>query len=261
MRWHVVRLLALLSLCLAVRTVAPVQAQVPAVSYAPGWNLAGGPRGMDFSAASAVVAYRNGDYVSVAPTADGSCNGAWAYFPAATSVTVPASTASSQTCTLSAGWNLVADPFDVPALLPPGVVGERWDTEKQAYVLDSGIAPGGASWIYAETAQTLALTAAAEGGLTIALPPAQTQAYQIHVGEYLTVLVSISNGTPGFDARADATHLQPAGSGPTGPLAAPAYYYRWKAIATGSTTLTLDPACLKSGCETPSLAVSLDILP
>ena len=163
-------------------------------------------------------------------------------------------------CSLLAGWNLIGNPFDVPALLPPGVAGQRWDPTTQTYVGDTGIRVGGGLWVYAPVATTLQLTPVAAGGLTIVVPPVQAQPYQIHVGEYLTVLVANSSGTPAYDAKADATYLQLIGSGPTGSAAVQAYYYTWKAIATGSTIVTLDPSCLKHGCAIPSFAVRVQIL-
>jgi len=256
------RFVVVLIAFLAVGTVAPASAQVPVTSYQPGWSLVGGPAGMDFSAASALVAYAGGNYQPVtSPTATGSCAGYWAYFPGPTNVAVPSATDKPVSCALQVGWNLVGNPFDVPALLPPGVAGQRWDPGSQAYVADTGIRVGGGLWVYAPGATTLQLTPVAAGGLTIAVPPAQSQPYQIHIGEYLTILVANSNGTPAYDAKADATYLQLIGSGPTGPAAVQAYHYTWKAVTTGSTLITLDPACLKHGCAIASLAVRVDILP
>ena len=85
---------ALILIALLAGAVAtPVGAQVPVTSYDPGWNLVGGPAGMDLSGASALVGYAGGTYQpATSTTATGSCAGYWAYFPAPINVTVPSAT-------------------------------------------------------------------------------------------------------------------------------------------------------------------------
>lgn len=137
------------------------------VVYPPGWQQVGGPAGSNFSVAEALFtwdptagAYTNatasaGNVTSAGPA----CTGYWAYFAAAMSISLPATTASgtTQTCTLQKGWNLVGDPFGGAATIQSGVTAFHWNGTSYDTV---GVIPlGGSVWIYNDgTLNTVTLT-------------------------------------------------------------------------------------------------------
>lgn len=248
-------LAALTTLCLTL----PVRAQTPAVHYVSGWNMVGGPSGTDLSAAQALYVYQAGAYVPAAGTVAAACQGYWAYFPAATDVMPASSTLTAQSCSLQQGWNMVGDPFAGMASLPPGITGYRWDPLTAQYLAAMSIPVGGAIWIYTDTARAIDLQLASAASVTITVPPPPTEPVQIHVGQYLTLLVPVSGSGPFWIAKADVAFLQLAAFGPVSGTSN--YSYWWQAIAAGSTIITLDPACLQNGCALPSFAVRVIILP
>jgi hypothetical protein len=219
--------------------------------------MAGGPTGTSLSSAQALYAYSRSGYVTPSGSSTAPCEGLFAYFAAPVDIALAPGTGTTQTCPLQPGWNMVGDPFADPALLPPGVIGYFWDPAEGRYVSEGQIPAGGAVWLYAPAAASITLQAAPQGSLTLAGVPVQSQPVQLHVGEYLTLLVHASSSGPAWVARADATYLQPLGSGalPSGD-----YYYRWQAKTVGDTVITLDPACLRAGCAQPSLLVRITIL-
>ncbi|HLJ66087.1 MAG TPA: hypothetical protein VKX16_01845 [Chloroflexota bacterium] len=134
-----------------------------------GWNMAGAPAHSNFSQAEAMFAWdrtaqayvdvteQRGDIGSDAPD----CPGYWAYFPAVTAVTLPAPSHSgdTHTCTLSAGWNLVGNPFSLVARLPEGLTAYYWSPPAQAYEVIDRIPVGGAAWVYETAPTTITITA------------------------------------------------------------------------------------------------------
>jgi len=137
-------------------------------TYPPGWNQIGGPSGSNFSMAEALFSYdpASGAYgnatsaaqnVSSAPPG---CTGYWAYFAAATAVSLPATSTSGATaaCTLAAGYNLVGNPFATPAKLPSGVTAYHWNGTSYDVVNTIGI--GQSVWVFNDgTLGSLTLTA------------------------------------------------------------------------------------------------------
>jgi hypothetical protein len=134
-----------------------------------GWNMVGAPNGSNFQAAEAMVRWdRAGQrYVDVAATKTNigsdtpECTGYWAYFPAAVAVTLPSPTRGGETrnCGLSAGWNLVGNPYSHIALLPTGVTAYHWNTTAQAYEILDRIPVGASVWIYETASAVVTLTA------------------------------------------------------------------------------------------------------
>jgi hypothetical protein len=184
------------------------------------------------------------------------CQGLFAYFAAPADVALAPDSGGTQTCQLQPGWNMVGDPFADPAMLPPGIIGFFWDPTADRYVGEGQIPAGGAVWLYTASAQSITLQDAPEGSLTLAGVPVQQQPVELHVGEYLTLLVHAAGNGPAWVARADAAYLPLLGSGtlPSGD-----YFYRWQARASGDTGITLDPACLQAGCAQPSLVIRITI--
>jgi hypothetical protein len=133
--------------------------------YPPGYSQVGGPAGTNFGAAEQVFAYNaaSNSYTPVSATnissAAPTCQGYWAFFANAASVTIPVTSKSGDTatCNLAAGWNLVGNPFASNALLPAGTTAYHWNGT--AYDTVSAIPLGGAVWIYETAATSVTLTA------------------------------------------------------------------------------------------------------
>jgi hypothetical protein len=133
--------------------------------YGPGYQQVGGPAGTNFGAAEAVFAYNStsNSYTPVSATNVSSappiCQGYWAYFANAASVSIPVTSKAGDTatCNLAAGWNLVGNPFASNALLPAGTTAYHWNGT--AYDTVSAIPLGGAVWIFETAATSITLTA------------------------------------------------------------------------------------------------------
>jgi hypothetical protein len=89
------------------------------------------------------------------------CPGYFAYFARSAEVILPAPSKAgdTHTCDLSPGWNLVGNPFSLPARLPSGVSGLHWNSASGAYEAVSTIPPGSAVWIYEQASVTITITA------------------------------------------------------------------------------------------------------
>jgi hypothetical protein len=133
--------------------------------YPPGYSQVGGPAGTNFGAAEAVFAYNaaSNTYTPVSSTnissAAPTCQGYWAYFASAASISIPVTSKAGDTatCNLAAGWNLVGNPFASNALLPAGVTAYHWNGT--SYDTVSAIPLGGAVWIFETAAASVTLTA------------------------------------------------------------------------------------------------------
>jgi hypothetical protein len=139
------------------------------VIYTPGYNMVGGPPNSNFSSAEAVFSYSptTNSYSNVTASAANlssaapACTGYFAYFAAATSVNIPATSKPGDTaaCTLAPGWNLVGNPFASPASIPTGTTAYHFNGS--GYDVVGQIPVGGAVYIFnsGTTSSTLALTA------------------------------------------------------------------------------------------------------
>lgn len=78
--------------------------------------------------------------------------GAWPYFPTDQKTifhaTMPASRTPVQAPAVL-GWNLIGNPFNVPATLPPTLIAYYWDASADRYVRATTVPTGAAVWVYA----------------------------------------------------------------------------------------------------------------
>jgi hypothetical protein len=245
--------LALVTACAA----SSVRAQVAPLGYSPGWNLVGGPAGMDFSSAEGLFVYRDGAYAPAGAATASACAGYWAYFPTFSTLNLPFTADAARTCSLQAGWTLVGDPFDDPAALPFGTVAFAWDPAAQGYTPATMIPAGRAVWVWSPSGGSISLTSVAAGGVTVRAPPPPAQPVQLHVGQYLTVLVPNGSAGPTFVAHTAVPHLQFVDGNPVPGTSD--YAYRWQAVSLGEGDITLDPACLAAGCAQPSFVLRVAV--
>jgi hypothetical protein len=129
------------------------------VTYAAGYNMVGGPTGMSLAPAEVAYYFSNGAYGALSGRTATACQGYFAYFSTRLNLTVPAgSTGPTQTCHLTAGWNLLGNPFSGSAQLPAGLTGYYWDPGSASYLQLNTIPQGGAVYVYATVAEDVILT-------------------------------------------------------------------------------------------------------
>ncbi|MBV9279263.1 MAG: hypothetical protein JOZ41_04210 [Chloroflexi bacterium] len=238
---------------------AHAQTGTTQVLYSAGWNLVGGPPGMDFSSALALYTYGPGGYVAPAILYASLCQGYWADFRSAVSLPLPRSAlTSARPCPVQAGWNLVGNPFAVVAELPAGTVAFAWDPGAGSYVPASSIGVGRAVWVYSAAPAALTLQPASPSASTIVIqgfPPPGHGPYQVHVGDTVSLILPV-----GSDDIAQATPsllaLQDSGQDDGG------RFWLWRAVAPGLAQILLSPGCrdVQPPCTVPSLAIEVDIL-
>lgn len=142
----------------------------PAAQAGPtGYSMVGAPTGSNFDRAEKLWAWVRvtQQYADITDTRTAvssdahDCPGYWAYFPTIVTVTFPAvsHTGDHHTCALSAGWNLVGNPFGSAASLPSSVIAYGWDARRGTYVPSAGIPVGGSVFIYEPVETTITLTA------------------------------------------------------------------------------------------------------
>ena len=249
--------------------------------YSAGWNMAGGPAGTDFSRAAYLYAWQNGTYVAQSSKVATGCGGYWAYFNTATTVPLAApSGATSVTCPLQFGWNVVGNPFAVRAILPAGVTAYHWNPQRGDYDVVSTLNPGDAVWIYSPAPGTITLTttpATATAVPATPVPPtlvidafAGAGPYTIHVGDSIRVIVpSIVPST----VSADSNYLTLEGAGvqyeltcigdPLCQTNPTVQFWTYRSVAAGSTSIAVTPRCGSQAppCLEPSRLIQLSILP
>ncbi|HLZ70038.1 MAG TPA: Ig-like domain-containing protein [Dehalococcoidia bacterium] len=133
------------------------------VTYAAGWNLVSGPDGQIFSGSdNPLYAFQPGDTAyevlpAGSPTHAGV--GYWVYFPAQTTVTLNASTATSLTITLPAGqWVLIGNPSQQTLQLHGADEAQTWDTASGTYLSVTSIGAGQGVWVYSQNGGELTLS-------------------------------------------------------------------------------------------------------
>lgn len=253
---------SILALVILTTTMAtrPVHAQTSTlVPYFPGWNMAGAPPGTDLSVAQALYAYGPNGYLTPPETRAVLCQGYWldARVPAhwLLNVTGQPPAASTQQCSLRAGWTMVGNPFLTAALLPSGTIAYSWTQGR--YETVAAIPLGGAVWIYSEAPGSISLRAAPDTtpALTASIPPgAPLTPYQLHVGQTF----ALSAREPfvlSVDAHFLALQAATTANGVTS--------WRYRALTPGTTSITATLPCyyIQPACLAPSLAFSLTIRP
>lgn len=246
--------------------------------YPAGWSMVGGPPGTDFSSAAVLYAYdpASGTYVTPGSRQATLCQGYWAYFNASATVPLAAPiSASTQSCALQAGWNLVGNPFTAPALLPAGTTAYTWNPARGAYDLVSAIQPGASAWVYTPAPSSIVLVNSAAPPTTV--PPnllINSQngigPYTVHVGNTIRLIIPSTSPSdvtinPAFlrlDSAGYTTDMSCIGD-PACQINPLSQYYDFTAIAAGTTYIAISPRCLRSvpPCAAPTQAIQINILP
>ncbi|MGI8968538.1 MAG: hypothetical protein ACR2GA_05470 [Chloroflexota bacterium] len=250
--------------------VAGAQSAPMNVTYASGWNMAGGPPGTSFAGAFALDAYGPTGYVTPSSTTAQVCQGYWAYFTVATAITLPAAIGPTQTCALQQGWNLIANPFSSSAAISSGVTGYHWNPAEGTYDTVSAIPPGASAWIYSAGPSAVMLqyqrpTVTLEiDGLTSSGP------FTVHVGDSIKLVLPL---TTLYKVQVDPTYLHLESSGTSGDLTCAGgtdcaisivnQFWLYDAVTAGTTVIALNPQCLTAhpACALPSRGLDVVILP
>lgn len=272
------RMFVIAIVCVSLLSLGTARAQTasPVVVYPAGWNMVAGPSGTDFSAAGGLFAYSGGQYISPAQRQSIDCTGYWAYFFQPRSVTLAPQTATAENCALVPGWNLVGNPFDGVASLPPGTTGYVWDPAAAVYDSIIAIPAGNSAWIYSVSGGSISLatptpvpTPQPQPTLTItASSPGSL--FTVHVGDTIQLQAPyVSEYLATWDTHylqliqeADQGELTCVGE----PVCEFNFTYRfwiWRAIQPGTTPIVLNPGCLAATppCAAPSRAFQITILP
>ena len=131
-------------------------------SYTAGWNLVGGPAGtVETGSAGALYTYQASDsaYESFATTTSlVAPQGYWAYFPAATTVTLQAVSAQTTTVALPANhYVMVGDPTNRPVTLS-GADSVLTYSPSGGYAQTTTLQPGQGAWVLSGGGGTLTIT-------------------------------------------------------------------------------------------------------
>jgi hypothetical protein len=165
------RVLAVLIVGLAAWSVRSAHAQTVhgVATYTAGWNMVAagliGSPDNGFIATGPLLFYSDGQYKPMnVPAMLSGTAGAWAYLPTNETVTIhaPAYTYEVQAPVLP-GWNLVGDPYDVPATIPPTTTAYWWDGQRGRYQQATAIPIVAAVWIYADAPGQVPLQAGIPG--------------------------------------------------------------------------------------------------
>lgn len=270
---------SLLTALLAVLALLPATALAQsatttlAVNFPAGYNMVSGPTGTDFSAAARLFGYAGGQYYTPSSRLAVPCVGYWAYFAAATTVTIaPNAGEASHLCAVAAGWSMLGNPFSSTASLPAGVTGWYWNAATASYQQVTSIPAGGAVWVYSSAPRTLTLTnpAAVAAPPTVVINQFTTGPVSVRVGNTIKVLMPVNEpGTVTVDPEfirpdtAGTTYELTCVGDPACQIMATQLFWQGHAIAAGTTFLTVSPACLQSipACGAPSRSIEIDIRP
>jgi hypothetical protein len=148
-----------------------------AVTYPAGWNLIGGPPGA-IPTSSTVLYYlppgSNGYQTLPAGTAMQPGVGYWAYFPSATTTTLPSGGNGSVTVTLPAGQFItIGNPSDGPATVsgPAGLVVLVANPGAGGYTQTTQLAAGQGGWAALPSGGTITITGSGGGYGPFSPPP------------------------------------------------------------------------------------------
>jgi hypothetical protein len=247
---------------------AHAQTQATTVTYSTGWTMLGGPPDTDFSSLAPLYAWASSGYFNPSSTKAALCQGYWSLVAVQTTVTLASPPiGNTQDCALQTGWNLIGDPFLVPALLPPGVTALTINKNTGNYMQAPAIPAGGAAWIFAGVAATVTLQAAATSRtpeiLSISLVPSGP--YTVHVGDGVQLFMP---SIPFYNATADPMLLPLDQVGLVSTLSCigePACsftttrrFWSWHAAATGKAFINVAPVC-PDGKQTCGVVASIEV--
>jgi hypothetical protein len=105
----------------------------------------------------ALLTYADGRYVPVIDGLISPTVGGWAYFRESASGEMTPRRDTPVDVNLAPGWNMVGNPFDVPAALPSTVNGYYWNTSTDGYEEVSRIPTGGSGWIFSRDTESVTL--------------------------------------------------------------------------------------------------------
>lgn len=255
MRYAIALLLALASLLLPAEARAQTSGQV--VYYPAGWNMIGAPPGTNLSPAETLDLYTSSGYAAPSSSTASLCAGMWAYFPRLTAVpfTSTPPLAATITCTLQAGWTLVANPYLDGAVLIGGATGYLWDPEEGTYVVVTEIPLGASIWVYSASGGSVSLQPEPASEPTVSLSP-QPRSGQVQLYTGQTVELDGSGQIPVI-LTANPRYLALEESGTSGTSTT----WRFRAVAPGSTEIDVAPSCAPAGCLAPDFLIAVDILP
>jgi hypothetical protein len=216
------------------------------IPFSSGWSMIGGPPGTGLSTARALYVYGPRGYTRATRSEALLCAGEWAFFSSPTSIPLDGSTPTNttQTCSLEAGWNMVANPFTADALLPDGTTAYDWDAAANRYDAVSVIPAGRAVWIHADVASSLNLVNAAAPPVAGAPPPPIPIPSPIYIGETFKIILpdelitNIPRSAP-YTALFDPARLRLEEPGVT----STEHYWTFLALTAGSTEVHIEPAC------------------
>jgi hypothetical protein len=256
-RRRILALAALIAATLAGSGAARAQTAAPSVTYSPGWTMIGGPPGTDFSALAPLYAWASSGYYNPSSNTAVLCQGYWSLVALQTTVTLAASVpGATQDCALRQGWNLVGNPFTLPALLPAGLIAYAINKTTGNYMQVPAIEPGGAVWIYTSEASTITLRQAPTPRtpiiLTISTVPSGP--YTVHVGDVIQLFMP---STPVYTATTDSRLLPLDQSGlvmtldcigePSCAFTTTQRFWTWHAADTGTASINVVPGCAGGG--------------
>ncbi|HLJ68899.1 MAG TPA: hypothetical protein VKX16_16215 [Chloroflexota bacterium] len=260
------------SIMLGLVGAAGARAQTAPVvgTYTAGWNMAGAPPGTSLSPATTIYSWNGMAYQTQGP-ATAVCQGYYAYFADPATVTLSATaTGPAQSCPLTAGWNLIGNPFAGSAVLPAGLTGYWWNPDRGAYDVVSAIPPGGAAWIYASAAGAVTLTYApivTRVPLLLGISFLGGGPYTVHVGD--SIKLELPAATP-QTATTNPVYLHLEASGTTGDISCYGgncsvslvnQYWTWHAIAPGTTSILVTPLCGAGRACPAATPIVITILP
>ena len=134
------------------------------VTYAAGYNLAGGPTGTVLNGAAALFTFQASDtsYRSLSPSAQLSGGiGVWAFFFSPATVTLPCVSKQTLSVTLPANhFIMVANPGDTPATVSGADVVDTFNPATNSYTSVTGtatLAPGQGAWVFSAHGGTMTI--------------------------------------------------------------------------------------------------------
>jgi hypothetical protein len=263
---------ALTLAALAGSGAARAQTTPTTVTYSPGWTMVGAPPGTDLSSLAPLYAWSDTSYFNPPSTTAVLCQGYWSLVAQTTTVTLAASNPGpTQDCSLQPGWNLVGNPFTVPALLPVGQIAFAVNPATGGYMQVPAIATGGAVWIYTDHSSSITLQQSPipRTPMTLTISVVPSGPYTVHVGDVVQLFLSadfpsIASANPALlplDQSGIRTILSCVGE-PSCAFTTTQRFWTWHAAAAGTALITVTSGCAAAGTPCgPSGTIEVDIQP